>query len=48
MPYDCTTLPQESKSVGRCPSGGSGTLESVVCMCMVLALVHGGGSQVCL
>ena len=33
MPYDCTTLPRENKSVGRCPSGGSGTLESLVCMC---------------
>ena len=30
MPYDCTTFPRESKSVGRCPIE-SGTLELSVC-----------------
>lgn len=34
VPYDCTTFPRQSKSMGRCPRDESGTLEfSLLCAC---------------
>lgn len=41
MPYDCTTLHDESESVGRCLRDDSGALESRACCVYHVALVQG-------